>query len=96
MVSQKDQGGRTPLMYAAMFDHVDWIHHLVGLGAPLDTRCRSGMNALHWAVDRCNVASAAALLALGANVEAVTGPHSFSEGSSPLVIACMRGHTGMI
>lgn len=67
----QNKSGKTALMLAAFKGHIECIDALVENGANLDTRDRSGMGVLHYAVDGEQPNIIRKLINLGANANAV-------------------------
>ncbi|PLB41064.1 ankyrin repeat-containing domain protein [Aspergillus candidus] len=66
-VNMADRSGRTPLVYAAMQNHVDVVRTLLRHGAAHDIPGNSGLTPLHYAAQRNHVESLRALLEGGAD-----------------------------
>ena len=55
-ISAKDKDGKTPLHYAAYFDHNDIAELLIAKGADVKAKDREGFTPLHWAAGEWEVA----------------------------------------
>lgn len=64
--------GRTPLHLAAMNSQFAVVEYLVRKNCPLETRCMSGLDALHYACRADNTEIVRLLLTSGANLESET------------------------
>jgi ankyrin repeat protein len=79
---QPDRYGNTPLLMAALGQHVKAMSALVELGADTEVHCRCGTTALFVVIAGGFVAAARTLVTLGANKEA-----KFPGGATPLHFA---------
>lgn len=88
-----DQGGRTPLHYAALANDADAVSQLLAEGADPNVADRLGFTPLHFAAQEGAIAAAGLLLAAGAQVDAAN-----SYGNTPLFTAVFnsRGHGELI
>ena len=88
LLGYKDYQGTTSLMIASMGGHADIVEMLLRHGiAAINAGNENGYSALTMAVLRGHVATAAVLLAHGANVDALD-----AEGASCLIHAAYAGH----
>jgi ankyrin repeat protein len=87
-----DQGGRTPLHYAALANDTGTVCQLLAQGASPSAADRHGFTPLHFAAQQRSLA-AELLLAAGAEVDAVN-----QYDNTPLAVAVMnsRGHGELI
>ena len=81
-VNAKDDDGRTPLHYAAAYDHKEIVELLIAAGADLISKDEEGATPLHNAALQGNKEIAQMLIAKGANVNAVD-----DVGDTPLDFA---------
>jgi uncharacterized protein len=65
-----DQGGRTPLHYAALANNADAVSQLLAEGADPNVADRLGFTPLHFAAQEGVIAAAGLLLAAEAQVDA--------------------------
>ena len=91
-VNARDEGGLTPLHYAAALGSPESIAALLAAGADLDARDERGGAPLHWAavvgytIDKGHSENIAALLAAGADINARD-----EEGDTPLHWSALSG-----
>jgi uncharacterized protein len=95
---------QTALMWAAAERHAGVVGELIEAGADLRAHTRKGFTALHFAARQGDVATVTRLLEAGADVNARSVPDApepgrgvayqstLSDGSTPLLVATMRGH----
>jgi ankyrin repeat protein len=95
---------QTALMWAAAERHPDVVGALIEAGADLQARTTKGFTALHFAAREGDVETVARFLAAHADVNLRAQPDSpaagrgvayqstLSAGSTPLLVATMRGH----
>ena len=98
---------QTALMWAAAGHHPNVVEMLINLGADLQAHTRRGFTALHFAARVGDLESTQLLLAAGANVNTRSQPDRSEEGgggvarrrdeeasagSTPLLVATVRGH----
>jgi len=67
-----DADGKTALMHAAQFGHLETCKLLLELGAHVDTRTNWGSTALMWAAEYGNIKICKVLIKAGAHVNAQT------------------------
>ena len=70
-MNAQDECGKTPLMYAAMYNHTPEVAKaLINAGANLNTKDNDGRTALMWAARNHNPELLKALVKAGADVNA--------------------------
>jgi len=67
----RDKNGRTPLIYASLFDYREMVKLLLEKGADPNEKDFSGNTSLHWAAQNGSYESAVFLIEAGANIDAV-------------------------
>lgn len=70
-ISLRDKGGRTPLIYAALFDYSDMVRLLLEKGADPNEKDFSDDTSLHWIAMNGGYESACLLIEYGANINPV-------------------------
>ncbi len=85
------EGGSTPLHYAVITNHPEFVELLLGRGARLKTMSASGATALHLAANRGFTSIVEMLLAKGFEVDA-----SDAKGSTPLDEAAWKGEVAVV
>lgn len=85
LVEQRDQAGRTALMFASSEGHTNLIELLLDKGSIVETRDKDGLTALCWACVRGRVAVVQILLDRGANVST-----NDNTGRTPLDLAAFQ------
>ena len=95
---------QTALMWAAAERHPDVVGALIEAGADLQARTKKGFTALHFAAREGDVETVTRFLAAHADINVRAQPDSppagrgvayqstLSAGSTPLLVATMRGH----
>jgi hypothetical protein len=88
-----DQGGRTPLHYAALANDTETVRQLLTQGASPNAADRQGFTPLHFAAQQRSLAAAEILLTAGAQADTAN-----QYGNAPLAVAVMnsRGHGDLI
>lgn len=82
----------TPLIQAALNDHIDCVQALIAAGATIDLQCDSGYTALLAAVENGNTACVEFLLKMGANPNC----REKLSGMTALMTAANEGHTDCV
>lgn len=65
ILDSPDPHGRTPLILAAAFGHVEILEFLLANGANPEISCKNGRTALHWAIEEGKVEAVKSLLKAG-------------------------------
>ena len=98
---------QTALMWAAAERHPDVVSQLIEAGADPRARTKKGFTALHFAAREGDIESVTRLLAARVDVNLLSVPETaaagrgvayqstLSAGSTPLLVATMRGHVPM-
>merc|ERR1712166_991074 len=94
-LNAQDKKGKTPLVFAAMFDKPAIACRLIELGADVTIAGKRGGTALHWAAYAGELPLVQALVAAKADVEALGQTVDSTEGS-PLHAAAMGGHVAVV
>jgi ankyrin repeat protein len=86
-IESRDMYGRTPLINAASYGHVEICKLLLDHGAKIESKCNLDYTPLHFACQEGHLSVVSLLIARGAEVEART-----NMGNTPLNLAALRGH----
>merc|ERR1719253_1263959 len=94
-LNAQDKKGKTPLVFAAMFNKPAIACRLIELGADVTIANARGATALHWAAYAGELSTVQALVAAKADVEAL-GTSVDSYKGSPLHAAAMGGNLAVL
>ncbi|MGH7013715.1 MAG: ankyrin repeat domain-containing protein [Stellaceae bacterium] len=89
--NERDDLGRTALMYAAIFDNTMMARILLQHDADTGMHDKLGNTALHWAADRGNTDVMSLLLAVHTPVDAIN-----NQGVTPLMLAVASNRTNAV
>lgn len=91
IVDDRDEGGNTHLMRAALDGQTETVKALLSKGADVNAQNREGRTALMFAVINLHAATVQTLLQSGADVNAQP-----EDGFTPLVLAACSGDIGIV